>query len=71
MKSDGAKKFRLNSLELQLVDYSWPDPTQYTIEFVIYTIDSDEEYSERIVQVSYGINFVVIFENAFRRDAFK
>ena len=42
----------LNSVELQLIGYSWSDPSRYTIEFVVCTTNTDDNiYSERIFEV--------------------
>ena len=41
----------VTSVKLQLVGYSWPDPSRYAIEFVIFTGNKEDGYGERIVEV--------------------
>ena len=44
-------KEHFHSVELQLVGYSWPDPSRYVIEFVVFTGNEEDGYGERIVEV--------------------
>ena len=39
------------SVDLQLISYSWPDPSRHAIELVVFTINEEDGYSERIVEV--------------------
>ena len=47
----GRDTARLNSIDLQLVGYSWPDPTRHAIEFVVFAISNEDDYGERIIEV--------------------
>ena len=38
-------------MELQLIGYSWPDPSQHAIELVVFTVSKEDGYSERIIEV--------------------
>lgn len=44
-------KGRFHSVELQLVGYSWPDPSRYVIEFVVFVGTEEDGYGEQIVEV--------------------
>ena len=44
-------KIRLNSVELQLIGYSWADPSRYAIEIVVFTVNTKDGYGERIFEV--------------------
>ena len=53
------KKACLNSVELQLLAFSWPNDllSQYAIELVVFTTDSEDGYSEHIYEV-----FLILLE---------
>ena len=48
---DTKNNIEINSMELQLIGYSWPEPTRHTIELVVFTINKEDGYGERIVEV--------------------
>ena len=48
---DRKDQIQLNSMELQLIGYSWPEPTRHTIELVVFTVNKEDGYGERIVEV--------------------
>ena len=52
---ESEKKACLNSVEFQLVSFSWPnDQTHYAIELVIFTTDEGDGYSEHIYEVDFN-----------------
>ena len=53
------KKACLNSVELHLLAFSWQNDllSQYAIELVVFTTDSEDGYSEHIYEV-----FLILLE---------
>ena len=50
-------KIRLHSVELQLIGYSWPDPTRHAIELVVFKPNMEDGYGECIFEVSLVKSF--------------
>ena len=51
-------EIRLNSIELQLIGYSWPDPTRHAVEFVLFTVNKGDDYTEKICEVILFLNWL-------------